>query len=102
MAEPTVLESNLSDNTFSDTNFSESNLSDLKLPPLKKPHERKTFATNTLKLVHSRLQYYRKKLKQPIPTDEKKLIKYRRIQNKYEQNLKVRNLLKKAVANLYI
>lgn len=97
MAEPTVLDNNLSESNLSDTN-----LSDLKLPPLKKPHERKTFATNTLKLVHSRLQYYRKKLKQPIPTDEKKLIKYRRIQNKYEQNLKVRNLLKKAVANLYI
>lgn len=80
---------------MTETNYS------LQLPPLKKKHERKTFATETLKLIHSRLQYYRKVISQPPPTNPKKLEKYNKIKNKYEQNMKVRTLLKKAVANLY-
>lgn len=41
------------------------------LPPLRKPHERKTFATQTLKMINSRLQYYRKVLSKPEPIDKK-------------------------------
>lgn len=72
------------------------------LPPLKKRHERKSFATNTLKLINSRLQYYRRVLSQPEPTDEKKLRKRQIIKAKYEHNMKVRKLLTRAVANRYI
>ena len=79
----------------------EISVDNLQLPPLKKKHERRTFATDTLKLIHSRLQYYRKIISQPEPTNPKKLAKYKKIQMKYEQNMKVRSLLKKAVSNLY-
>lgn len=72
------------------------------LPPLKKRHERKSFATNTLKLINSRLQYYRRVLSQPEPTDEKKLSKRQIIKAKNEHNMKVRKLLTRAVANRYI
>lgn len=71
------------------------------LPPLKKPHERKTFATPTLKIIHSRIQYYYKVLKNDPPEDPKKLQRYQKIKAKYEQSIKIRNLLKKAVKNLY-
>ena len=74
----------------------------LTLPPLKQWHERKTFASSTLKQIKSRLQYYRKILKEPMPTDPKKIAKRNKIQRKYEYNMKVRNLLNKAVNNLYL
>lgn len=74
----------------------------LTLPPLKKWHERKTFATKTLKMIHSRLQYYRKILKQPESDDPKKIRQRQRIQQKYDHNMKVRSLLNRAVKNLYI
>ena len=72
------------------------------LPPLKQRHERKTFATPTLKLINSRLQYYRKVLSQPEPTTEKGKLSRQRIQNKYDQCMKVRQLLNRAVKNLYL
>ena len=72
------------------------------LPPLKQRHERKTFATPTLKVINSRLQYYRQVLSQPEPLMEKAKLKRQRIQNKYNQCMKVRNLLNRAVKNLYI
>lgn len=81
------------------------------LPPLKKRHERKTFATPTLKIINSRLQYYRKVLKQPDPLtdkakpqrqDEKRLAQRARIQQKYDHCMKVRQLLNNAVRNLYL
>lgn len=81
------------------------------LPPLRAPHERKTFATPTLKLINSRLQYYRSILSQPDPTLmngltpralAKSLTKRERIKNKYIRDMKVRNLLNKAIKNLYI
>lgn len=74
----------------------------LTLPPLKKRHERKTFATKTLKLIHSRLQYYRKILNQPPSDNLKKIRQRQRIQQKYDHNMKVRALLNRAVRNLYI
>lgn len=74
----------------------------LSLPPLKKRHERKTFATKTLKLIHSRLQYYRKILNQPLSDNPKKIRQRQRIQQKYDHNMKVRALLNRAVRNLYI
>ena len=72
------------------------------LPPLKKWHERKTFASPTLKMINSRLQYYRKILSQPEPTNQKARIKYNKIKCKYERDMKVRRLLNNAVKNLYI
>ena len=77
-------------------------MSEYCLPALKKRHERKTFATPTLKVISSRLQYYRKVLSQPEPMDDKVKMKRQRIQNKYDQCMKVRNLLNRAVKNLYI
>lgn len=73
----------------------------LHLMPLKLPHERKTFATSTLKLINSRLQYYRHVLNSPEPTNKKSLLKRERIKNKYIRDMKVRNLLNRAVRNLY-
>lgn len=72
------------------------------LPPLRKPHERKTFATQTLKMINSRLQYYRKVLSKPEPIDKKMKNKYDRIKSKYDKDMKVRSLLNRAVKNLYI
>lgn len=72
------------------------------LPPLKKRHERKTFATPTLKIIHSRIQYYYKVLKNDPPEDPKKLQRYEKIKTKYEQSIKVRKLLKNAIKNLYL
>ena len=71
------------------------------LPPLKKRHERKTFATPTLKVINSRLQYYRKVLKQPEPLTEKAKLQRQRIQQKYDHCMKVRQLLNRAVKHLY-
>lgn len=73
----------------------------LSLPPLKKRHERKTFASQTLKMINSRLQYYRKILSQPEPTDKKMKTKYDIIKNKFDRDMKVRLLLNRAVKNLY-
>ena len=78
------------------------NINGLSLPPLKKRHERKTFATQTLKMINSRLQYYRKILSQPEPTDKKMKIKYDKIKSKFDRDMKVRLLLNKAVKNLYL
>ena len=82
------------------------------LQPLKKWHERKTFASSTLKQIKSRLQYYRKILNQPVPSDAtskmsptqlaKKIAKRNKIQRKYDHNIKVRKLLNRAINNLYI
>ena len=75
----------------------------------KAPHDRKTFATPTLKQIKSRLQYYRKILNQPMPNKTelsptkyaKKIAKREKIQRKYDHNMKVRNLLNRAISNLY-
>ena len=75
---------------------------ELKLPPLQKKHERKTFATHTLKIIHSRIQYYKKVINQPPPEDPKQLKRYENLKKKYESNIRKRNLLKKAVKNLYL
>lgn len=71
------------------------------LLPLKNWHGRKTFATPTLKQLKSRLQYYRRILSQTPPTDPKKIAKREKIQRKYDRDMKVRNLLNRAVSNLY-
>ena len=80
----------------------EANAEELKLPPLRKKHERKTFATHTLKIIHSRIQYYKKVINKPPPEDPKQLKRYENLKKKYESNIRKRNLLKKAVKNLYI
>lgn len=72
------------------------------LPPLKKRHERKTFATPTLKVINSRLQYYRKVLSKDEPLTDKAKLQRQRIQQKYDHCMKVRQLLNNAVRNLYL
>ena len=72
------------------------------LKPLRQPHERKTFATPTLRLINSRLQYYRRILNQPEPNTDKAKNKRQKLKNKYDRDIKIRNLLNKAVKNLYI
>ena len=79
-----------------------SNDTGLTLPPLKKRHERKSFASDTLKKIHSRLQYYRKVLNEPIPTDPKKILRREKIQRKFDRDMKVRQLLYRAINNRYI
>ncbi len=69
-------------------------------PPQRK--SRKTFATDTLKKITCRLQYYRRILNQPEPINEKQKLQRQRIQSKYDRDMKVRALLNKAVKNLYI
>ena len=71
------------------------------LLPLKNWHGRKTFPTPTLKQLKSRLQYYRRIFSQTPPTDPKKIAKREKIQRKYDRDMKVRNLLNRAVSNLY-
>lgn len=51
--------------------FEISNTEHLSLTLLKKRHERKTYATQTLKMNNSCLQYYLKIINQPEPTDKK-------------------------------
>lgn len=87
---------------FSEYEKMNGDASGLTLPPLKKRHERKSFATDTLKKIHSRLQYYRKVLKEPMPTDPKKMVRRERIQKKYDRDMKVRQLLYRAINNRYI
>ena len=72
------------------------------LQPLRQPHERKTFATPTLRLINSRLQYYRRILNQPEPNTDKAKNKRQKLKYKYDRDIKIRNLLNKAVKNLYI
>lgn len=74
----------------------------LSLPSLKKRHERKSLFTPTLKKINSRLQYYRKILNQPMPTDPKIMLRREKILKKYEHDMKVRRLLNRAAANRYI
>lgn len=76
--------------------------SSLTLPPLKKPHERKSFASDTLKKIHSRLQYYRKVLKEPESSDPKKIRQREKIQRKFDRDMKVRQLLYRAINNRYL
>ena len=71
-----------------------------RLQPLKKWHERKTFATDTLKIIKSRLQYYRRVLNEEPSTDKQKR-QHEKIKNKYEIYMKRRQLLHRAINNLY-
>ena len=70
--------------------------------PSKPKHYRKTFATPTLHSINSRLQYYRRVLQQPLNnTNEKTQKKRQQLQQKYDRDMKVRNLLNRAVRHLY-
>ena len=66
--------------------------------PNKKRHCRKTFATETLKLINSRLGYYRKIFKDENITDQRRI---NSIKAKFERDMKIRKLLNKAIYNLY-
>ena len=65
--------------------------------PSRPKHCRKTFATQTLRLINSRLQYYRRVLNQQSTTT----MKQQQIQQKYDRDMKVRQLLNRAVRHLY-
>ena len=65
--------------------------------PSRPKHCRKTFATQTLRLINSRLQYYRRVLNQQPTTTMKR----QQIQKKYDRDMKVRQLLNRAVRHLY-
>ena len=67
----------------------------------KQRQTRKTFATPTLKKINSRMQYYRRVLATE-PLTPKQQLQHQRIKNKYDQCMKVRQLLNRAVRNLYI
>ena len=66
--------------------------------PSRPRYSKRTFATDTLKLINLRLGYYRKVLNNKNITDEKRL---RSIRAKFDRDMKVRKLLNKAVKNLY-
>ncbi len=65
--------------------------------PINPKHYRKTFATDTLKKINLRLGYYRKVLKNNNISNQRR----ERINKKYERDIKIRNLLNRAVSNLY-
>lgn len=68
----------------------------------KRSHDRTTFATDTLKLINGRIGYYRKILKQKINNDNVKQLKqHKRIQQKYDRDLKIRFLLNRAIKHRY-
>lgn len=84
--------------------------------PARPKHCRKTFATQTLRLINSRLQYYRRILQQPINEDNDNkrgqreqgtrqrrqgMSQRQQIQQKYDRDMKVRQLLNRAVRHLY-
>ena len=92
--------------------------------PSRPKHCRKTFATQTLRLINSRLQYYRRILQQSIneENDDKRgqreqgtrqrrqstervytsrMSQRQQIQQKYNRDMKVRQLLNRAVRHLY-
>lgn len=66
----------------------------------KKPYEKKTFASDTLAKIKSRLKYYRRVLAY-TPNTENGRERIARIQRKYEHDMLVRKLLKRAVRHLY-
>ena len=67
----------------------------------KQRQTRKTFATPTLIKINSRLGYYRRVLATE-PITPKQQLQHQRIKNKYNQCMKVRQLLNRAVRNLYL
>ena len=70
---------------------------------MERRHNRKTFATPTLKLINSRVQYYRRTLQIPLPDNatDKQIEKRQQLQQKYERDMKIRALLNRAVNHLY-
>lgn len=73
----------------------------------KPKHYRKTFATYTLKIINSRIQYYRRILNnnensvRDLTKHEKSNNKKQIIQQKYDRDMKVRKLLNRAIKHLY-
>lgn len=66
--------------------------------PTKPKYSKRTFATETLRLINLRLGYYRKVLNNQSIKNEKRI---KSIKAKYERDMKVRKLLNKAIKNLY-
>lgn len=64
----------------------------------KPKYSKRTFATETLRLINLRLGYYRKVLNNQSIKNEKRI---KSIKAKYERDMKVRKLLNKAIKNLY-
>ncbi len=67
-----------------------------------RPHDRTTFATPTLKLINGRIGYYRKILNQPLDKNNSKQVRqHKKLQMKYERDMKIRNLLNRAIKHKY-
>ena len=68
----------------------------------KRPHDRTTFATPTLKLINGRIAYYRKILKQELNTNNAKQVRqHKKLQMKYDRDMKIRYLLNRAISHRY-
>ena len=68
----------------------------------KRPHDRTTFATPTLKLINGRIAYYRKILKQELNTNNAKQVRqHKKLQMKYNRDMKIRYLLNRAINHRY-
>ena len=65
----------------------------------RKPYQKKTFATDTLARINWRLKYYRRVLNNANNRKDERYIE--KIQKKYDRDMRVRSLLKKAVSHLY-
>ena len=67
-----------------------------------RPHDRTTFATPTLKQINGRIGYYRKILNQPLDKNNAKQVRqHKKLQMKYERDMKIRFLLNRAINHKY-
>ena len=68
----------------------------------RRSHDRTTFATPTLKLINGRIAYYRKILKQELnPNNYKQVRQNKKLQIKYDRDMKIRYLLNRAISHRY-
>ena len=89
---------------MNNTNDLKEKLDKYEKPPRK---SRKTFATDTLRMLNNRMLYYRKVLSYEPTTGlserriEQTLKQHQRIKNKYDRCVKIKKLLHRATRHLY-
>ena len=72
----------------------------------KERKSRRTFASDTVKILNNRMQYYRRvlnisnKQKDTVPIQKNKIIN-QRIKSKYERCLRIKKILHRATSHLY-
>ena len=64
---------------------------------MSKNHCRKTFATETLSKITNRSQYYRRILNSSTISEKRR----KRIQTKFDRDMKIRKLLNRAISHRY-